>query len=480
MIKKIKNILILVLSMCMLFNTVAFAAVSAPNDIVAESAILVEKSTGTVVYEKNADQKMYPASMTKILTGIIALEYFNKDDVITVGTEINDISLDSSKAGHIVGEKITTENLLRGLFIPSGNDSGAVIAVSVARKVENNENLSANECLAIFANMMNEKAEELGCTNSNFENPHGYHDENHYTTASDMAKIVSAAMDNETLCEIASEKYFSGNSLGDLQSQYPDAITNDYNWQSHNMLIAASSEYNYEYATGFKTGFTDEAGDCVAATAEKDGVQLIAVIMKSEDPARWTDAQKLFDFAFNNYSLETVAKNGETVINVGLAQQKSSEGEELELISKKDIVLYRPTEDFENMETILNITAENIVEPKNEDDQTLIKAPVTENDEIGTVTYKTSDGEEIATVTVYASRNIEKANIFARMAYAVKDFVLSLFTLQGLLTALGAIVVIAIIIIIIIIIIKLIRRRRGGFGGYGGGYRYKSSRRRRF
>ena len=148
MIRKIKGLLAMVLSLCIVVSVTAFAAPSAPTDIAAVSAILMEKTTGNVLYEKDADKKIYPASMTKVLTSLILMDYFKPEDIITVGDEINDISLDSSKAGHVVGEQITAENLIRGLMIPSGNDSAAVVAASVVKKKENNNNLSSDECIA--------------------------------------------------------------------------------------------------------------------------------------------------------------------------------------------------------------------------------------------------------------------------------------------------------------------------------------------
>lgn len=474
MIRKIKGLLAMVLSLCIVVSVTAFAAPSAPTDIAAVSAILMEKTTGNVLYEKDADKKIYPASMTKVLTSLILMDYFKPEDIITVGDEINDISLDSSKAGHVVGEQITAENLIRGLMIPSGNDSAAVVAASVVKKKENNNNLSSDECIAEFAKIMNEKAKELGCTNSHFANPHGYHNENHYTTARDMSLIVSAAMDNEIISEIAAEKSFSGNSLGNLKDQHPDAITNEYNWKSHNLLIAAGSEYNYEYATGFKTGFTDEAGDCVAATAEKDGAKLIAVICNSEDPGRWNDAKKLFDYGFNNYSFKTVVKNGDEVCSAPLTQQKSSEGDSLVLVAKEDINLYRPNEDFDSMTTELNITAENAVENKDTGEK-MLKAPVEADQLVGTVTFKTKDGEVLASTDVYASRSVEKANIFARIFYKIRDGFKNIFSLKGLIT----VVVIIVIIILIILIIKLIRVRSNSLYRTGG-YKYKINKRNKF
>ncbi|MGN1231492.1 MAG: D-alanyl-D-alanine carboxypeptidase family protein, partial [Anaerotignum sp.] len=142
----------------------AFVTADGAPDVVAASAILIEASTGTILYEKNPDQKMYPASMTKMLTALVAMDYFEPEELIQVGTEINEVSLDSSKAGHQVGETLTMKNAIRGLIIPSGNDSANVVAAAVARRTENDENLGFAKCEAVFTELMNQKAKELGAT----------------------------------------------------------------------------------------------------------------------------------------------------------------------------------------------------------------------------------------------------------------------------------------------------------------------------
>ena len=177
--KKLNKIIAVLFILLMTFPNTVFAA-EAPPEVVAQTAILGEVSTGKIIYQKDMDKKMYPASMTKLLTAIVALEHLKPDDLITVGSEINEIPADSSKAGHTRGETLTVKNLIRGLLIPSGNDSANVLAVTVARKIENNQELPYEECIKVFTELMNQKAKQLGATNSHFANAHGYHDENHY------------------------------------------------------------------------------------------------------------------------------------------------------------------------------------------------------------------------------------------------------------------------------------------------------------
>ena len=152
--RNLKNKCIVLFLLLLSFSKVVFAA-ELPPEVVAQTAILGEASTGKIIYEKDMDKKMYPASMTKLITALVALDHLNADALLTVGTEINEIPWDSSKAGHLVGETLTVKNLIRGLLIPSGNDSANVLAVAVARKVKNDESLPFEECINVFTELMN-------------------------------------------------------------------------------------------------------------------------------------------------------------------------------------------------------------------------------------------------------------------------------------------------------------------------------------
>ncbi|MDD3570897.1 MAG: D-alanyl-D-alanine carboxypeptidase [Lachnospiraceae bacterium] len=443
--KKKLRAMILFLAFAIFTNTIAFGATKPV--VKAESAILVEASTGKILYEKNAQKTMYPASMTKILTSIIALDYLKPDDVVIVGNEINDVTLDSSKAGHIKGESITVENLIRGLIIPSGNDTATVVANAVAKKQSGDNNLSSRESERIFAELMNKKAKELGCTNSNFVNPHGYHDERHYTTAEDMAKIAEAALKIDLLKGICSEKEYLGNSMGN--ADITGLKTQNYDWKSHNLLIT-SGQYAYPYATGMKTGFTDEAGNCVTATAQKDGISLIAVIFNSEDPGRWEDAAKLFDYGFENFSFYTLAQNSTSVGEIGLYNNKESEGNALKLIIKEDISLLLEKTQVGAVKTDIKITNnEYIYKSKDESDADIkIKAPIEKDTELGTVTYSLN-GETLAETKVYAEKSVEKATLIEKIIYTAKKIISKVFSINGLITVAAGVVGIGALVFVV-------------------------------
>lgn len=463
-----KKLIVVTFTITTAISTVAFAKPSDPV-VNAQAAILVEPETSTIIYEKNSNERMYPASMTKILTALVTLDYFDYDALVTVGNEINEVTLDSSKAGHKKGETLSVENLIRGLMIPSGNDSANVLAAAVAKKVENNNDLSYEECEKIFTDLMDKKAEELGCKNSHFANAHGYHDDNHYTTAYDMSLITAEALKNDTIKKIAGEKSFSGNGAGNTLEENTNLITQEYNWKSHNLLIA-DGEYHYEYATGLKTGFTDQAGDCVAATAEKDGTELIAVIMNSEDPNRWIDAKNLFDYGFNNFSINTFQKKGDVVETVSLINNNRLNGDTLDVIVKEDVSQYMLNSDIANIEKEIKYNDEFIAKNKDGSEIVQLKAPIAKDSEVGTISYKLN-GETIKESKLYASTEVQKSTIISSIKYFFKNLFSNIFTLKGLIIF---IVIIIVIIIIILIIRNLGNKKRRT------SYKYRMPRNRRF
>ena len=450
----------------------AYVLAEGAPSVAAGAAILIEESTGTILFEKNADQKMYPASMTKVLTALVAMDHFKSDEVITVGTEINEISLDSSKAGHQVGEKLTMENVIRGLIIPSGNDSANVIAAAVARRAENNENLNFGQCQVIFTDLMNKKAEELGATGSHFANAHGYHDENHYTTAKDMALFSKAFMENPTLEAIANEKSFAGNGANGLFAEDPAVKTQDYAWRSHNLLIT-DGEFNYPYASGIKTGFTNEAGDCLTATAKKDNENLIAVVFHAEDPNRWLDSKNLFEYGFNGYDETVLAKANEAVEEMPLIKHKKKEGDTLAIVHQQDYATFLPAAAASAVK--VSVEYNDTYAEQDKEGNTVLRAPIAKGAEVGTATY-TIDGKKVLEAPVYAGRDVAKGSVFSMIAYFFQNLFSNIFSLKGLMV-LGGIVAVAVVGFIVLKLISGRRyRSRGGYSfgrssSLGGGKR---------
>jgi len=450
--------------------SVNFRALSYADEAVqinAEACILGEVSTGKIIYSKDADKKMYPASMTKILTALVALDYYDYDSLITVGDEINSVPYDSSKAGHTRGETLSVLNLMRGLIIPSGNDTSAVIALAVAKKVSGNASLSYAEGEQIFAGLMNEKAKSLGAVNSNFVNPHGYHDENHYSTANDIFKISQAFAMNNTLMKIAGETLYSGLGADEELKQESSLIIKNYYWQTHNLLLS-DGEYKYEYATGIKTGFTDEAGNCLVASAKKDGVELIAVIFNSEDPNRWIDATNLFNYGFNNYDFKTVDLYGNTLDNVKLANQEKDFPDNVDIEVRKKVILFLSDEELSKIERKLIYSSDYVYIPEESKDsdsnynlyeETILKAPIDKYNSVGTVQY-VLNGNVIYEEPVYAKISIPE-KIERNITDIFKYFFKNIFTLKGFLIFLISLLALTIIILIVISIIhRIIYKRR--------------------
>ncbi len=476
-LKKLNKIIAVLFVLCIAFQNIAFAE-PAPSDesikidtltddntgvleLTAETAILGEASTGKIIYQKDMDKKMYPASMTKLLTSLVVLDYFSPEALITTGNEVNDIPWDSSKAGHTKGETLTVKNLIRGLLLPSGNDSANVLAVAVAQKVENNTELTTDECITVFTDLMNKKAKELGATNSHFANAHGYHDENHYTTAYDMFLISQEALKNETISEISKEKEYAGNGAENTLEQSTALKIKKYNWTSHNLLIT-DNEYQYENAIGLKTGFTDEAGDCLAAAAQKDDITLIAVVFNAEDPARWVDTTALFEYGFNEFGMVDLQKSGDVVDTVALSRHNRLLGDVLDVIVKEDISEYMRKEDAEKVEKAVEYKSDLIIEQKDEQQKTQLKAPISKDAEIGKVTYKLGN-DVIKEVNIYAATEVEKRTILNSVQYFFKNLKENLFTVKGIASSVGIIAGVAFIIAMIVAMKSRRNKRRSKY-----------------
>ncbi len=256
----------------------------------SSSIALLDVTDGKVLYRKNADVKRYPASMTKLLTALVAVENTPSPDTpITVGQEVHLIDPQSTRAHLTVGTRLTLEHLLYAMLLPSGNDAAYVLAVQVGRMMADDQALEQRAAVRLFADKMNEKAAALGCTGSHFVNPDGIHDDNHYTTADDMLKIAAAALQNHTIATVTAatelnDKLLSGQTV---------------NWRNGNRLMHQEDAYYYEGAVGLKTGFTDQAGYCLAAAATREGRTAIAVVMHADSSAgRFEDARGLLDICF--------------------------------------------------------------------------------------------------------------------------------------------------------------------------------------
>ncbi len=264
--------------------------------VTAESAILIEAETGTVLYGKNIHKQEYPASTTKILTCLIAYEECELDEMVTMSKRaVYDTPRGSNHIALDVGEAITMEEALHAILIRSANE----VAFAVGEHI-------SGTTWEDFGPIMNERAKELGCLNSHFINPNGLPDENHYTTAYDLSMIARAFFDNELLSKISRTTKLE---LFPTDTQ-PDHIIE----HTKNQLLRGQKKA-YEYLVGSKTGYTDAARNCLVSCAEKDGMKLICVVLRDSSNAHYDDTIALFDYGFQNFTKVNVSQN-ETKFNI--------------------------------------------------------------------------------------------------------------------------------------------------------------------
>lgn len=256
-----------------------------PSDgpsVSARAAIVMDIDTGLVLYEKNADNKMYPASTTKLMTALLALSNYNMNDELTVSsTALENIPTDATTMGLIAGEKITVRDLLSGLLLVSANEAANVLA----------EGISGN--ISSFASLMNQKATEIGCTSTHFANANGLHDNEHYTTAYDMALIARTVYQYSDFRNIVKSTYIQTNKTN---------MSSERDLWTSNQLLYDVNDFYCSYCTGGKTGYTEEAGECLVSYAEKNGMRLVTILFNCDNDERFYESKEIYEFIFNNYS----------------------------------------------------------------------------------------------------------------------------------------------------------------------------------
>lgn len=259
-------------------------------EVHGESIILMEADTGAIIYEKNSHEKLYPASITKLMTGLLTIENCNMEDMITYDREVlSKLPFDAAKLGLVAGEEMTVRDSLYSLMLRSSND----VAVGLAYKISGSEEE--------FAKLMTERAKAAGATDTNFVNSTGLHDIDHYTTAYDMAMITKAAITNPIFNEISgTDKY--------ILSPTNKCTTSRTQQNRHEMLVPTMQAY-YSCAVAGKTGYTDEAGRTLVTVAKRDGKTFICVIMKTTDEYVFNDTKLLFEYGFNHFNKVNIADN---------------------------------------------------------------------------------------------------------------------------------------------------------------------------
>ncbi|MBR6504449.1 MAG: D-alanyl-D-alanine carboxypeptidase [Clostridia bacterium] len=386
---KSKKLLIISIFL-ILFGLLFTTKVQATNNlnIYSPSALLMDARTGKIIYEKNIDDVRYPASTTKMMTAILALEHCDLNEIATVSYDaIFTVPSGYANANLQLGEELTIEQLLNVLLIPSANDAANVIAEHIAGSISN------------FANMMNSKAVEIGCTNTHFVNPSGIHDDEHVSSARDLALIAKYAMQNSTFRNLVKKTYYSLPSTNKYE-------TTDRVFKTTNDLLRVNTydradNYYYKNAIGIKTGYTTPAKNCIVAGAERDGLEFIVVILGASQTEtglsqRYLDCKTLFDYGFNTYTVKKLyEKNSnfkEIIISNGTKETKN-----LNLVLEDDLTVLIKQQDY-NKELLPNI------ELREE-----LKAPIFQGDVVGSVSYTVDD--VTYKTNLLAGSNVEKASI---------------------------------------------------------------------
>ena len=384
---KTRQITILLLSALILFSFTTCCFAAEPPDLSASSALLIERNSGAVLFEKDADAKVYPASMTKIMTCMLAIENGKLSDTVTVSASaLEGLTEEGSTANLKVGERMTLQDLLYCLMLSSANEAANVVAEYVSGSID------------AFIALMNTRAAELGCTGTHFANTHGLHDDDHYTTARDLARITEAALETATFRAICSSASYTVGATN-LSAARSLSTTN-------RMIVkSADNAYYDSRVTGVKTGYTTPAGRCLTATAESGTLSLLSVvcgcptrILESGDLefGSFPDTKLLLDYGFSNFTYETVLNTLYPIAEIPVKNASSTSVVPLAPASSLGIIL--PINyDAASLDYSITYISEDGVD-----------APVSAGDVLGTVTVS-YQGREIGSTDLSAITDISRA-----------------------------------------------------------------------
>lgn len=394
MVKKLISILISIILAVSCSLTASAAYTPSTFTVSAEGVFFANLDTKTVIYEKNADKRLYPASLTKIMTAAVVLdECKNPSETKITVSEAAILPLlgtDSSMFNLVDGEILTVEDLLYILLVRSANDAANVLAMHFG-----------GGSISDFITKMNQKATDLGMSGSHFVNAHGLHDENHYTTPRDMYLLTSYALQNETFKKIVSTVRYTvpANNKSEQRVVPTSVLLQDPN--------SPVQSYYYKYANGVKTGYTDEAGRCLISTATKNGTTYICVLMKcpvyNEAGAmirnEFGDSKALYEWAFDTFEYKQVFDVSEPIGECPVTLGKDTDHVSLVPENKVNAVLPKDAD---------SSTITTTIKLKNSS----AEAPVKKGDVLGTATISYG-GDEITTVNVLAMNDVEKSSVLA-------------------------------------------------------------------
>ncbi len=426
------GLLAFVLAAVMLFCPAAAISYEPDFTLTSKAVYLENLDTGLVLYEKNADQQMYPASLTKIMTAILVLENVKDLDGETAAYPmwIQDMlyGTNASLGGLIVGEKLTIRQLLTSALVQSGNESAMILAGYVGSG--GMADFMPRD-ITSFVEMMNDKAKALGCMGTHFTNPTGLHSDNHYSTARDMAIMAKYAMQNPVFASLVKNYAVQ---LGQT-NKHSDL------WQySTNKMLLTSSPYYYAPVVGIKTGSTDEAGRCVISQAEDNGYRYFCVVMGAPSTAaepfpNFIETRQLYRWAFGTFSLKTLLEQGELMAEVPV--KYSGDGKIAKLAVKDDVVKLLRND----------ISSDSIIYHTELPES--IEAPVAAGDSVGTLHIMLM-GEEIGTAELVATQD-----------FSLSWFRKALGTIGALLSSTTAkIILIVVVLAVVAYIVYMVQHNK--------------------
>ena len=361
---------------------------SEPN-INAESALLIDNKTNKILYNKDMNRKMFPASTTKILTAILVLENHSLDEKVTASyNAVMTIPSGYSTASIQIDEVLTVEQLLELLLVHSANDAANVLAEYTGGSIDS------------FVAMMNTKINELGLSDTHFTNPYGLQDNNHYTTAHDLAIIMQYCLKNDDFRKIAGQ---ASCAIPSTNKSEPRKYSS-----TNELLIAGNSNYYPNLIAG-KTGYTSEAGECLVSAAYNDNLELVGVILNSN--SRFKDTRSLYNYGYTNFSIKNIVNEKDIITNVEV-KNATKDTKNLNLLVSEGIpVLANSSDDLSKIEPQITLNSD-------------IKAPIEDGQVLGKVSYSVN-GITYSTDLI-AANNVEKSNFVLYCLYGLGILILIL------------------------------------------------------
>lgn len=396
----------------LIFFTNSVFAAGLPAYGANEGVSIAEMNSGDILFQQNQDEKFYPASTTKLMTALIAVENGDLNETFTVGEEITYIAADSSVAGLEEGETISLNELLYALLLPSGNDAAETIAINIGRKISGDSAANADKSYDAFIAAMNEKAKALGMTNTNFVNPHGLHNDNHYTTPSDMLKLAETAFNETTIKAVTRAKVHTlqtnksehtwNNSNLMLYSNFNE-LPEDY--RIANDLSGSNSVFN-GYATSGKTGYTEEANKCLVFEGEGNDKNMIGIILNADQTVLFTEASNTINAVIKEYDLIKWTKKDEKDRVAQVVNYHVFDGNKLKYKTNKQLISAVPQSSEDQYKAKIKWDETKVI---GDESLTNLNSDIKAGDQIGEMQVYNGD-TVVKSVPVYAVNDMKVRN----------------------------------------------------------------------